>query len=135
MGKATREIIATDQAPAAVGAYSQAVLVTGGRTLYTSGQVALDPASGEMVGAGDVVEEAKQVMKNLAAVLAAAEMDFSNVVRATIYLADIADFGKVNEIYASHFAGDPPARACVQAGALPKAARVEIDVVAVGDAG
>jgi len=133
MGKPTREIIATDQAPAAVGAYSQAVLVSGGRTLYTSGQVAFDPATGQLVGEGDVVAEAQQVMKNLAAVLAAAGMDFADVVRATIFLADIGDFGAVNEVYASHFTGNPPARVCVQAGALPKGARVEIDFVAVGE--
>ena len=126
-----REIVSTDAAPAAIGPYSQAVLATGGRTLYTSGQIALDPASGTMVGDGDVAVEAEQVMKNLEAVLAAAEMTFGDVVRATIYLADMGDFSTVNEIYGSRFPAEPPARACVQAAALPKGARVEIDVVAV----
>ncbi len=130
---ASRQIISTEHAPAAVGAYSQAVVVSGGRTLYSSGQIALDPASGAMVGEGDVEAQARQVMTNLAAVLEAGGFGFEQVVRATIYLADIADFAKVNTIYAGHFGAQPPARACVQAAGLPRGALVEIDVVAVGD--
>lgn len=127
------EIVSTTKAPAAVGAYSQGVVTTGARTLYTSGQIALDAASGAMVGEGDVEAQARKVMQNLEAVLAAANFGFGDVVRATIYLADMADFQKVNAIYAERFASDPPARACVQAAALPKGALVEIDVIACGD--
>ena len=127
----SRQIVKTDAAPAAIGPYSQGVIVTGGRTLYSSGQIALDPATMQMVGDGDVEAEAEQVMKNLEAVLAAADMDFSHVVRATIFLSDMGNFAKVNAIYEKRFANDPPARACVQAAMLPKGALVEIDVVAV----
>ena len=128
----SRQIVKTDAAPAAIGPYSQGVIVTGGRTLYSSGQIALDPETMQMVGDGDVEAEAEQVMKNVGAVLEAAGMDFSNVVRATIFLSDMANFSKVNAVYEKRFESDPPARACVQAAALPKGALVEIDVVAVG---
>lgn len=127
----SRQIVKTDAAPAAIGPYSQGVVVTGGRTLYSSGQIALDPETMQMVGDGDVEAEAEQVMKNLEAVLAAADMGFANVVRATIFLSDMGNFAKVNAIYEKRFESDPPARACVQAAALPKGALVEIDVVAV----
>jgi 2-iminobutanoate/2-iminopropanoate deaminase len=125
--------VSTEGAPAAIGPYSQGVVVGGGRTLYTSGQIALDPESGQLVGGGDVAAEAERVMANLDAVLRAAGMSFADVVRSTIYLADLADFATVNAIYGARFSGPPPARACVQAAALPRGARVEIDVVAVSD--
>lgn len=128
-----REIVKTSEAPAAVGAYSQGVVTTGGRTLYTSGQIALDPATNQMVGEGDVKAQAERVLTNLEAVLSAAGLGFANVVRATIYLADMADFGVVNECYAKRFGEAPPARACVQAAGLPKGALVEIDCIAVED--
>ena len=130
----TRTVIHSDQAPAAVGAYSQAIVAQGARTLYTSGQIALDPATGAMVGEGDVEAEARQVMKNLKAVVEAADMSLRDVVRCTIYLTDMADFARVNAIYAESFPADqnPPARACVAVAALPKGAVVEIDCVAVG---
>jgi 2-iminobutanoate/2-iminopropanoate deaminase len=128
-----RTVVQSADAPAAVGAYSQAVLAKGARTLYCSGQIALDPRTGTMVGNGDVVAETEQVLRNLNAVLHAAGMSFRNVVRAGIYLADMGDFAKVNEIYGMHFGEFPPARSTIQAGALPKGARVEIDVIAVGD--
>ena len=129
----TREILKTDQAPAAIGPYSQAVIASGARTLYASGQIPLDPSSGEMVGGDDIVQQTERVMENLAGVLSAANMSFQNVVRATIYLVDLGDFGTVNEIYARRFVSDPPARACVQVAALPKGSKVEIDVIAVAD--
>lgn len=129
----TREILKTDQAPAAIGPYSQAVIASGARTLYASGQIPLDPSSGEMVGGDDIVQQTERVMENLAGVLGAANMSFQNVVRATIYLVDLGDFGTVNEIYARRFPSDPPARACVQVAALPKGSKVEIDVIAVAD--
>jgi 2-iminobutanoate/2-iminopropanoate deaminase len=117
----------TDQAPAAIGPYSQAVEVDG--WLYTSGQVALDPATGELVPGG-FEAQAEQVMKNLRAVLAAAGCDFSRVVKTTIYLADLADFAAVNRIYGEAMGGHRPARSTVQVAALPRGARVEIDLVA-----
>lgn len=129
----TRTTISTDDAPAAIGPYSQAVMVTGNRTLFTSGQIPLDASTGQMVGGDDVTAQAVKVMDNLGAVLRAAEMDFEHVVKATIFLLDLEDFAAVNEVYAARFAGAPPARACVQVARLPKDARVEIDCIAVAD--
>ena len=120
----------TKDAPTPVGPYSQAVLT--GNTLYVSGQVAIDPASGDMVGGGDVEAETRQVLKNMEAVLKEAGATSHNVVRTTVFLADLGDFAKVNALYAEYFDGPiSPARACVQVAALPKAARVEIDCIAV----
>ena len=124
------EAVVTAAAPAPVGPYNQAVKAGG--LLFCSGQIALDPATGEMVGAGDVEAETRQVLANLKAVLAAAGCTAQAVVRTTVFLADLADFAKVNALYAEVFgAGVSPARACVQVAALPKAARVEIDCMAV----
>ena len=126
-----RKTIQTDRAPAAIGAYSQAVVVQGGRMLFASGQIPIDPDSGEMVGGDDAAAQARRCLDNLEAVLRAADMGFEHVVRATIYLADMADFAAVNAVYAERFDRDPPARAAVQAAGLPKGARVEIDAIAV----
>ena len=121
--------ITTSYAPAPVGPYNQAVLAGG--WLYCSGQIPLDPATGAMVGDGDVAAETRQVLSNLEAVLAEAGAKPSDVVRTTVFLADLADFQTVNGIYAEVFGeGVSPARACVQVAALPKGARVEIDCVA-----
>ncbi len=128
-----RKIIRTPNAPAAIGPYSQAVQVTGGRTLYVSGQIALDPATGEIVGAGDVRAQTERVLENLAAILAAADMGFGNIVRAGIFLTDLSDFGTVNAAYGARFSAEPPARATVQVTALPKGVLVEIDAIAVAD--
>ena len=122
-----KKIISTDKAPAAVGPYSQAVKV--GNTLYCSGQIGLDPVTGQMNGS-DVRTQAEQVMKNIAAVLAAADASFEDVVKTTCFLADINDFATFNEIYAKYFTGKP-ARSCVAAAALPKGALVEAEVIAV----
>lgn len=122
--------IRTDHAPAPVGPYNQAVKAAG--LLFCSGQIALDPRSGEMVGGGDVEAETRQVLANLQAVLAAAGTSADRVVRTTVFLADLADFARVNAIYAEVFAqAVSPARACVQVAALPKGARVEIDCIAL----
>ncbi len=124
-----REAIRSEAAPAAIGPYSQAIRAGG--FVFCSGQIALDPASGAMVGAGDVRAETEQVMTNLAAVLAAAGLSFANVVKTTIYLADLGDFAVVNEIYGARFAGlTPPARATIGVAALPRGARVALDLVA-----
>ena len=117
-------------APKAIGPYSQAIEARGTRTLWLSGQVALDPATGELVP-GDVAAQTERVMENLAAVLAAAGAGFHHVVRCTLFLADLGDFAKVNEVYGRCFSGPPPARATVQVAALPRGARVEIDAIAV----
>ncbi len=121
--------IETNFAPAPVGPYSQAVLVNG--WLYCSGQIALNPSTGLIVGNGNVLEEADQVLKNLEAVLKAANATAANVVRTTIYLKNLKDFEKVNTIYSNFFKGKvSPARACVEVAALPKGALVEIDCIA-----
>lgn len=118
---------ATTGAPQAIGPYSQSV--SAGGFLFTSGQIALDPATGEMV-ATDFEAEARRVFANLAAVLASAGCGFADVVKATVFLADMGDFALLNRIYAEKFGDHKPARSTVQAAALPKGARVEIDLVA-----
>lgn len=126
-----RTPIATPDAPRAIGPYSQAILVEqgGARTLYCSGQIPLDPATGELV-TGDIAAQTERVLANLGAVLAAAGMGFGDVVKTTVFLADLADFAKMNELYARRFPGAAPARSTVQVAALPRGARVEIEVVA-----
>jgi 2-iminobutanoate/2-iminopropanoate deaminase len=121
-------VVATDEAPKAIGPYSQAVEVNG--VIYTAGQVALDPKSGELVGR-TAAEQTEQVLKNLGAVLAAAGASLQDVVKTTVYLADMGEFAAMNEVYARHFGRHKPARSTVQAARLPKDARVEIDAVAV----
>jgi len=124
------EAVTTSAAPAPVGPYNQAVKAGG--LLFCSGQIALDPATGAMVGGGDVEAETRQVLANLQAVLQQAGCSPQQVVRTTVFLADLADFGKVNALYAEMFgAGVSPARACVEVAALPKGARVEIDCIAL----
>ena len=126
----TKRAITSNDAPRAIGPYSQAIAA--GDLIFCSGQIPLDPATGEMVAAGDVRGQTERVMKNLQAVLAAAGATFADVVRTTIFLADMGDFAHVNEVYGGYFKeGPPPARATVQVAALPKGARVEIDAIAV----
>jgi len=121
--------IETKSAPKPVGPYNQAVLVE--NWLYCSGQIALDPKTGEMIGNGNIEEEARQVLKNLIAVVEAAGGNSSNVIRTTIYLTDLNDFTKVNQIYAETFNNKvSPARACVEVSNLPKGGRIEIDCIA-----
>jgi 2-iminobutanoate/2-iminopropanoate deaminase len=124
----TLHAVSTDKAPKAIGPYSQAVVAD--NVVYTAGQVALDPTSGELVGSS-VAEQTEQVLKNIAAVLAASGASLGQVVKTTVYLADMADFSAMNEVYARHFGGHRPARSTIQAAGLPKGARVEIDAVAV----
>ena len=125
-----RKIIHSDDAPKAIGPYSQAVQVEAGKMTFLSGQIPLDPKTMEMVQ-GDVVAQTEQVMKNLEAVLKAGGLDFSHVVRCTIFLTDLGDFARVNEVYGRYFPSAPPARATVQVAALPRGAKVEIDAIAV----
>jgi len=122
-----RRVVHTEQAPAAIGPYSQAVAAGG--VLFCSGQIPIDPSTGELVS-GDIADETRQVMRNLTAVIEAAGSSLDHVVRCTIYLTDLGDFARVNEVYGSFFGDAPPARACVEVAALPKGARVEIDAIA-----
>jgi 2-iminobutanoate/2-iminopropanoate deaminase len=119
--------VSTEAAPAAIGPYSQAI--RSGDLVFLSGQIPLDPATGELVSGG-IEDQTRRVMNNLGAVLAAAGASFENVVKTTIYLADLGDFAAVNGVYASYFGQPAPARATVQVAALPKGARVEIDATA-----
>jgi 2-iminobutanoate/2-iminopropanoate deaminase len=122
--------ISTQSAPKAIGPYSQAVEARGARTLYLSGQIPLDPATGELAGA-TIEEQTARVLENLGAVLTAAGASLANVVKTTVFLTDLADFPKMNEIYGRAFARSPPARSTVQVAALPRGARIEIEAVAV----
>jgi len=122
-----KKAIHTDRAPAALGPYSQAILT--GDTLFLSGQVGIDPAEGKIT-AESVDGQARQAMRNLEAVLQAADMSFTNVVKTTIFLASMDDFQTVNGIYGEYFDSDPPARATIQVAALPLGALVEIEAVA-----
>jgi 2-iminobutanoate/2-iminopropanoate deaminase len=124
----TKSTIQTDQAPKAIGPYSQAIRA--GDFVFCSGQIPLDPRSGEMVSGG-IAAQTRQVMNNLAAVLKAAGCDFSTVVKTTIFLADLKDFSTVNEVYGEYFKEDPPARATIQVAALPRGSLVEIEAVAL----
>ncbi|MGA7570931.1 MAG: RidA family protein [Candidatus Aquilonibacter sp.] len=121
------ESIASDAAPAPIGPYSQAV--RSGKTIYCSGQIALDPTSGNLID-GDVSAQAEQVMKNLGAVLAAANCDYGDVVKTTIFLIDMNDFAAVNAVYGKYFDAGKPARSTVAVAGLPRGARVEIDCIA-----
>ena len=123
-----RERIHPAGAPAAIGPYSQGVLV--GDTLYVSGQIALDPHTGTLVS-DDIQDETARVLDNVEAVLHAADMDFVHVVQATVYLLDVADYAPVNEVYARYFSAAPPARETITIGTLPRGARVQISCVAV----
>jgi len=122
------DIINSDQAPKAIGPYSQAIRA--GNVIYTSGQIALDPATGALVE-GDFAAQAHRVFENLKAVLAAGGATFSNVAKATVYLTDLANFATLNEIYASYFGDTKPARTTVGVAQLPKGGLVEIDLIAI----
>jgi 2-iminobutanoate/2-iminopropanoate deaminase len=123
----TRKHVSTSHAPTPIGPYSQGVIAGG--LLFVSGQIAIDPASNQLV-TGDIEAQTEQVMKNLLAVLKAAKMGADNVVKTTVYLSDLADFPRMNEVYARFLGKTPPARSTIQAAGLPKGVRVEIDVIA-----
>lgn len=122
-----KTVICAPNAPAAIGPYSHAIST--GNLLYTSGQIALDPATGKL--AGDTIEvQTEQVLKNLEAVLAANGMTFADVIKTTVFLTDLADFSVVNGIYATRFPENPPARSCVQVAGLPGGSKIEIELIA-----
>lgn len=123
-----REVIATKDAPQAIGPYSQAIKAAG--LVFCSGQIALDPATGA-IAAGDVAQQTERVLKNLAAVLAAAGSGLDRVVKTTVFLKNMGDFAAMNEVYGQHFKTMPPARSTVEAARLPKDALVEIEVIAL----
>ena len=127
-----KKIIATSEAPAAIGPYSQAVRV--GSTVYCAGQIPLDPKSGQIVSGGIDVQT-RRVLDNIAGILRAEGLNFDNVVKTTIFLTDLGNFQTVNEIYGSYFKEQPPARSTVQVSGLPRGAQVEIEVIAVDDKG
>ncbi len=126
---AKREVVSTEKAPAAIGPYSQAVRA--GNLLFCSGQIALDPATGEVVGAGDVAAQTKQCLKNLEEVLHEGGAGWHSLVKTTIFLRDMGDFATVNEVYGEKFGADAPARATVAVSGLPKDVLVEIEAIAV----
>ena len=122
-----KKIIATPKAPAAIGPYSQAIRI--GDFLYTSGQISLDPETMEMI-TGDIEVETEKVLKNIEAILKDAGLNLNNIIKTTVYLTDLSEFARMNQVYENFFTDTKPARACVQVAALPKGAKVEIDVVA-----
>ena len=122
-----RQIVATDAAPKAIGPYSQAVWA--GDVLFCAGQIPLDPATGNMV-AGGITEQATRVLENIRGLFKSQGLDFGNVVKSTVFLSDMNNFGAMNEVYAKYFTKEPPARSTVQVARLPKDALVEIEVVA-----
>ena len=123
-----RQAVSTSSAPAAIGPYSQAIKA--GNLLFVSGQVPIDPASGQIV-AGDIAQQTRRVFENIGAILHAAGLSFDAVVRTAVYLADMNEFAAMNEVYATYFSAPAPARATVQVSRLPRDARVEIDAIAV----
>jgi 2-iminobutanoate/2-iminopropanoate deaminase len=123
-----RQLVTAPDAPAAMGAYSPAIKA--GNLLFISGQIPVDPATGNLIQ-GDIVAQADQVMRNLTALLRAAGASFTNVVRTTVYLADMNDFARMNEVYGKYIVDPPPARATVQVARLPRDVRIEIDAIAV----
>ena len=127
-----KKIISTSEAPAAIGPYSQAI--RSGDFLFCSGQIPLDPKSGQMVS-DDIAVQTRRVLDNISGVLKSEGLSFENVLKTTIFLTDLGNFQVVNEIYASYFSSDPPARSTVQVSALPKGAKVEIEVIALANRG
>ena len=124
-----KRVISTDKAPKAIGPYSQAIAISPAELVFCSGQIALDPATGNVVDGG-IEAQTERVLDNVAAVLAAAGCSLADVVKTTIFLSDMADFAKVNELYGKRFLTDPPARSTVQAARLPRDVKVEIEVIA-----
>mgnify|MGYP006425827997 FL=1 len=122
-----KKIVATPNAPAAIGPYSQAIRI--GDFLYTSGQISLDPETMKMI-TGDIEMETEKVLKNIESILKADGLDLNNIIKTTVYLTDLSEFTRMNQVYEKFFSETKPARACVQVAALPKGAKVEIDAIA-----
>lgn len=126
----TKQVIYTDQAPAPVGPYSQAI-ATQGEIIFIAGQIPLNPKTGEIVGEGDIQGQTRQVMSNIEAILKQAGISWEAVVKTTVFLDDLTNFVPMNQIYAEYFSENPPARACVEVSRLPKDVLVEIECIAV----
>jgi 2-iminobutanoate/2-iminopropanoate deaminase len=126
----SKKIIRTENAPAPVGPYNQAIAASG-ELLFVAGQIPLNPQTGEIVGEGDIGEQTKQVMNNIEAILREAGTNWENVVKTTVFLSDLANFGAMNQVYAEYFPEKAPARACVEVSRLPKDVLVEIECIAV----
>ncbi|MDZ7363716.1 MAG: RidA family protein [candidate division KSB1 bacterium] len=125
-----RETIKTSQAPAAIGPYSQAIKIAAGKMIFTAGQIALDPATGRLIE-GDIAAQTRRALENLKAILAAAGAQLENVVKTTVFMADLGEFAAMNEVYGEFFPANPPARSTVEVKALPRGAKVEIEATAV----
>lgn len=123
-----KEIISTNKAPSAIGPYSQAIL--SGNTLYCSGQIAINPKDGKLV-IDNIIDETTQVMNNISAILKSVNMDFSNIVKCSIFMKDMNQYTNINDVYASYFKDNPPAREAIQVSKLPKNVNVEISIIAV----
>lgn len=124
-----KEIISIDQAPKAIGPYSQGVEVSANTITYFSGQIAIDPKTQKLID-GDVAAQTRQIFENISALLHSRKMTFDNVVKSTVFITDISAFAKVNEIYAAYFSSQPPARSCVEVKGLPAGALVEVEIIA-----
>lgn len=125
-----RETVKTTQAPAAVGPYSQGIKFSGGTFLFTAGQVALDPATGQMIE-GDIKAQTRRTLENVKAILAAAGSSLANVVKTSVFMTDLSEFAAMNEAYSEFFPQNPPARTTVEVKALPRGAKVEIETLAI----
>jgi 2-iminobutanoate/2-iminopropanoate deaminase len=125
-----REIIKTSNAPAAIGPYSQGIRVPAGQMIFTAGQIALDPATGRLIE-GDIAAQTRRVLENVKAILATAGATLENVVKTTVFMADLNEFAAMNEVYAKFFPSNPPARSTIEVKALPRGAKVEIETIAV----
>jgi len=125
-----REITKTSNAPAAIGPYSQAVKINAGKMIFTAGQIPLDPATGRLVE-GDIAVQTRRVMENVKAILTAAGASLENVVKTTVFMADLSEFAAMNEVYGEYFPANPPARSTVEVKALPRGAKVEIETIAI----
>jgi len=125
-----REIIKTSKAPGAIGPYSQAVKIPAGSMLFTAGQIALDPATGQLVD-GDIKIQTRRVLENVKAILEAAGVSLNDVVKTTVFMSNLGEFQAMNDIYSEYFASNPPARSTVEVSALPRGAKVEIETIAI----
>jgi 2-iminobutanoate/2-iminopropanoate deaminase len=125
-----RETIKTSKAPAAIGPYSQAIKTAAGKMIFTAGQIALDPASGRLIE-GDIAAQTRRALENVKAILAASGAQLENVVKTTVFMADLGEFAAMNEVYGEFFPANPPARSTVEVKALPRGAKVEIEATAV----
>jgi 2-iminobutanoate/2-iminopropanoate deaminase len=127
-----RETIKTSNAPSAIGPYSQAIRATAGKMIFTAGQIPLDPATGRLIE-GDISAQTRRVLENVKAILAAAGAHLENVVKTTVFMADLSEFAAMNEVYGEYFPANPPARSTVEVKALPRGAKVEIETIAMVD--